>query len=504
MQFLSPRLQDPLLYVLCTALSFLRRLFIYHPDKAQSFLLAVCSHVGHPHGPAGALACYLHRVNWTLQPDGILSCSGNIKISVKNDTPGDIRKWLRRAWNDVVFQQIKHRKGVTNLPFDAGLFQKVTSRLTSTELKVLAKDITGGYQVGAVKAQWSSTTDGNCPYCHQLDTHSHRQLECPDFDHIRVAHPAAIQILGANPYTLHFPLPIQHESVNRLRSLLQQRGQAHCEATILTTAQTIFLYTDGSADTPTLTEFQGAAWSIIQYDPDCTEMPFRTILVQHVRGRQTISRAELAAIAWIINECDNASIHNQVVITTDSQYAINAIRYVTQTPQPLIPQSMAHADLLQDIQVHWRPGKFIMRNVKSHQLPPQAKNKMEAIDILGNDFADVAAVTARKTDSHEHQQLFARVDAWNQSQIHQRRKVLRYLHDLNIAHVQRKEQAKSRDEHNQNDDPDQNWGTIHQARAHHQVAHPIVLTQPDTHPRVFTACLWVPIMLSWSCSSSCP
>ena len=53
-----------------------------------------------------------------------------------------------------------------------------------------------------------------------------------------------------------------------------------------------------------------------------------------------------------------------------------------------------------------------------------------------------------------------------------------------------KEQAKSRDEHNQNDDPDQNWGTIHQARAHHQVAHPIALTQPDIHPHVFTACLW--------------
>ena len=250
MHFLSTRLQDPLLYVLCTALSFLRRLFMHHPDKAQSFLLAVCSHVGHPHGPAGALACYLQRVHWKLTPDGLLSCPGNIQISIKLDTPRDIRKWLRRAWTEVVFRQTQHRKGVTNLPFDASLFQRVLGRPTSTEIKILAKDITGGYQVGAVKAQWSSATDGKCPYCGQLDTHAHRQLECPDFDSIRALRPAAVQILKANPYMLHFPLPLQHESVHHLRFLLSQRGQTACPTTIQTAAECIFLYTDGSADNP--------------------------------------------------------------------------------------------------------------------------------------------------------------------------------------------------------------------------------------------------------------
>ena len=120
----------------------------------------------------------------------------------------------------------------------------------------------------------------------------------------------------------------------------------------------------------------------------------------------------------------------------------------------------------------------------------QATTRLAEIDIVGNDFADIAAVKARKTDHPDNHQLFARIEAWNQSQIYQTGKVLRYLLDLNLAHVQRKEQAKSRDAQNQDDDPDQNWGTIHLARAHHQVVNPVVISQPDIHPHVFTACLW--------------
>ena len=490
MQFLSLRLQDPLLYVICTALSFLRRMFTHHPETAQLFLEAVCTHTGNPHGPAGALACYLHRVQWKITSDGLVICPSQIRISVKHDTPGAIRKWLRRAWDDVVYDRIRHRKGVTNVPFHADLFHKVLHKLTPTEIKILAKDITGGYQVGAVKAQWSSTTDGNCPYCQKLDTHSHRQLQCPDFEQVRNTHPSAIQILRANPYMLHFPLPLQHESVSRLRSLLCQRGQVPCVATIETTTRSIFLYTDGSADTPSVTEFQRAAWSVIQYNPDCNLVPFRTVLVQHVHGRQTISRAELAAIAWIVRECYIAAIPDQVIITTDSQYAINVIRHVTQTPQIVIPPHMAHSDLLQDIQAHWIPNQFIIRKIKSHQMLCHAKNGVEEIDISGNDFADRAAVCARKTDHPDHHNLFATVEAWNQSQLYQTLCVLRYLHDLNLAHIQRKEQAKVSDDHNQNDAPNQNWGNIHQARAHHQVIQPLVISPPDIHPHVFTACLW--------------
>ena len=53
-----------------------------------------------------------------------------------------------------------------------------------------------------------------------------------------------------------------------------------------------------------------------------------------------------------------------------------------------------------------------------------------------------------------------------------------------------KEQAQIQDGKYTHDDPSQNWGTIHQARAHHQLEHTLILPSPAIHPHVFTACLW--------------
>ena len=49
----SPQLQDPLLYVVSTAVTFLRRLFHNNSTLAQEFLQAVITHTGPTVGPAG-------------------------------------------------------------------------------------------------------------------------------------------------------------------------------------------------------------------------------------------------------------------------------------------------------------------------------------------------------------------------------------------------------------------------------------------------------------------
>ena len=55
----TPQLQDPLLYVISTAVTFMRRLFYTNSVLAQDFLTAVVTHSGPAVGPAGALARYL-------------------------------------------------------------------------------------------------------------------------------------------------------------------------------------------------------------------------------------------------------------------------------------------------------------------------------------------------------------------------------------------------------------------------------------------------------------
>ena len=73
MQVISPHLQDPLLYVVTTAVTFLRRLFHSNPNLAQDFWSSVHSHSATAVGPAGALARYLNLLGWSLSDDGTLT-----------------------------------------------------------------------------------------------------------------------------------------------------------------------------------------------------------------------------------------------------------------------------------------------------------------------------------------------------------------------------------------------------------------------------------------------
>ena len=148
-------------------------------------------------------------------------------------------------------------------------------------------------------------------------------------------------------------------------------------------------------------------------------------------------RAELAAIAWIMCECRLKNITHQVVITTDSQYAINAIHNL-QIP---FDQATAHADLLLIMRDNWRPGQFVLRQIKSHQNILEATNSCQCRDIQGNSFADAAAVRARHTDAPDHHNAFGQIERWNRAQIHQTICVLKYLHDLNLAHMRIKKKS---------------------------------------------------------------
>lgn len=98
-----------------------------------------------------------------------------------------------------------------------------------------------------------------------------------------------------------------------------------------------------------ITERRRAAWSVVQFNPCNHDVPFRTIILQHVQGDQTTSRAELAAIAWVIQTCANQSVQQQVVITTDSQYAISTIQAAVQDMSRPLPPNVAHVDLLNNI-----------------------------------------------------------------------------------------------------------------------------------------------------------
>ena len=388
----SQQLQDPLLYVISTALAFLRRMYHINPALACEFTNAVLSYTGPAIGPAGALARYLNIVGWSLQADGSLVLDGYLSISLQHDSLASIRSALRQAWAYHIHRNICHRKGATDHPFDYTLLSRVIQSMSVTTIRQIAYNLTGGYQVGAVKAQWTSTVDANCPFCGQVETHSHQQLDCPDFAHVRKRHPLAVRYLQDNPDKLWLPLPHSCPDLEVIRQLLRHRGTDTEHTTIRQEGNVLYFYTDGSADTPIQPVTRRAAWSVVQFLPDMSTAPFLTIKIQHVNGAQTIARAELAAVAWIVQHAATHQWHQQIVITTDSQYVINVIRDTTNPANHPSWHRIANADLQRIIAQFWQPTQFVLRKVRSHQditsLPPGPIRD----DALGNSCLDARAV----------------------------------------------------------------------------------------------------------------
>ena len=486
----STQLQDPLLYVISTALSFLRRLFHNNPNLAAQFLTAVINHTGAAIGPAGAPARYLNQVGWTLDCTGRLTLDGYLSVSIRHDSLRLLRQTLRQAWSYHVNRQICHRKGVVDYPFDFAILSRALKTLSVTALRQVAYNLTGGYQVGAVKAMWTSTVTAQCPFCDEIDTHAHQQLHCPAFLSIRQKHPQAITYLTHNPHKLWLPLPISFPEMAELRQLLSHRGSDTGHTSIRQDDNILYFFTDGSADTPLNPETRRAAWSVIQFLPDSCTTPFLTIKIQHVQGAQSIARAELAAVAWIIRHASEQRWPHTLVITTDSQYVINTVQQVTRPHTFPSWHRLANADLLQLIATYWQPSKFLLRKVRSHQNITQMSPGPARDDALGNSWADTAAVRARQTDHPVIDSLFRRAQLWHNDQYTQTRCILEYLAALNLHHIQLKQTHTQNTTTGPSADLHTDWGTIFRARERYSIPIPADIYQPEVHPAFIAACVW--------------
>ena len=95
-------------------------------------------------------------------------------------------------------------------PFRPLCPHKINHKLSDQTRKLIGLNLTGGYQTNAVKSLWDSTQNALCTHCDQPDTHSHRQLECVHFQHVRDRHPEAVRLLQTFPNLLWFPVATVH------------------------------------------------------------------------------------------------------------------------------------------------------------------------------------------------------------------------------------------------------------------------------------------------------
>ena len=188
MQVLTDRVMDPLLYVVVSGLYAIRRLFYTNFPLAQNLWGEILK-AQSPRGPCSAMAAYLAKIHWVPGVDGLIDLPDGNQLNLRAHSTQEIRSMCRIAWSHYVHHQVGHRKGITAMPCDAYTQIKILKQLTIREQKLVALNLTGGYQTAAVKAIWDQTQSIECEFCGQPDTHLHRQLHCEHFAHVRANHP---------------------------------------------------------------------------------------------------------------------------------------------------------------------------------------------------------------------------------------------------------------------------------------------------------------------------
>ena len=239
---------------------------------------------------------------------------------------GEIRKILRQAWSCYVHTQTAHRKGITAMPCDVFIQHR---RLSDQTLHLILLDLVGGYQTGTVKAIWDSTQSNKCEFCGAVDNHTHRQLQCPDFAHLRADHPQAVESLQSHPNLLWLPLATVHPQqvvYNRLKWC--RTGPFLDHPDIRLTAHNEF-YTDGTCDLPRVQNCCRAAWSVVQkvahnaMDPSLDH--FVVSQTSHTKGPQTVNRSELEAVCWLVEYFHQNFPIAKVSVYTDSSFVQKSI-----------------------------------------------------------------------------------------------------------------------------------------------------------------------------------
>lgn len=171
---------------------------------------------------------------------------------------------------------------MTAQPFDFLTQMKVMHRLSDTERRLISLNLAGGFQTNMDKARWDAAPEAHCEHCGLPDTHGHRLLACPHFEHVRAQHPEAISILQTHSSLLWLPVTTIHP---------QQALYYHPR---------VNAYTYGTCGRPKEPNNCRAAWAVIQH---CRHAPkdhsfddFAVLQTSHVKGSQTINRAELEAV----------------------------------------------------------------------------------------------------------------------------------------------------------------------------------------------------------------
>ena len=335
---------------------------------------------------------------------------------------------------------------MTLQPFDFYTQHKVLQKLSDNSLRLVALNLTGGFQTGATKAIWDATASASCPFCGEIDTHEHRLLQCKEFQHVRDGHPSAVQILSDFPNLLWLPLATSHAQqivYNRLK--LSRQGPFLDQPFLSPQGHCIF-YTDGTCDKPREQNCCRAAWAVVQHvqhsPSDPSPEDFVVTQTSHTKGFQSINRAELEAVTWLAHYFHQHLPYSFMSVFSGSSFVIQVVEAIASGKLSGKTHHLAHADLVQTLLQCWNPLFHNIYKVKSHRRKEDAKDSNDLYTILGNDLADEVAKAINKRDLPILLNASRVISEHSVRQIDSLLSVYLYLAELNSLHSQLKLQKE--------------------------------------------------------------
>eukprot|EP00438_Fugacium_kawagutii_P015771 Skav224434 [mRNA] locus=scaffold3233:104463:109694:+ [translate_table: standard] len=361
-------------------------------------------------GPAAAVSYVLSELTWHIDLDGMIHAFAFTSFSLLYCSKKRLRKMLAQAWLQGLLLAKSHRyKHFHSGDVNREATVSVLKQLPEDQLPVAIKHIAFASQSGSQRLHWNPDDDGTCAHCHELDTRTHRLLECPVGDNIREpyledirhyqesgSNMAEFTVVPVHPYAEGYQA-LQFKAPD---AILASEALRHVEASRHTGVPVVW-FTDGSCKFPNSVDTRFSAYAIIldlapddsyrenivrqhgSFNPD---LPcFACVAAARTQGEQDILRAEMQAIMCIILQARYGEI------CTDSQAAIDLVTLALSVPSMPHLSNCAHCDILFRIWDQRHLVQVTFRKIRSHQEHRTELSLLQQYYQWGNAYADSKA-----------------------------------------------------------------------------------------------------------------
>eukprot|EP00435_Cladocopium_sp_Y103_P020001 s186_g4.t2 len=322
------------------------------------------------------------------------------------------------------------------------------SMLSDIEQKLIALNITGGFQTNAVKNRWDESVLVKCAFCDETDSRGHRLTSCIATEKIRKEHPNAVHIFAVEkPDWQYLPLTSHSDEYETFQMMIASLRLPDPVGFEGAPCSHHVYYTDGGCMFPDKAACRISSWSVVRDYADSEDHAraltsvaksrqlacplLRCLQIGITEGRQTISRGELTAI---IMACESAATDDTMQHTdifTDSQYAVNVIHFLEQTNVLRWGYKVANFDLVLRLSKVWNSSIFRVHKVKSHQDWVSIQHLDDCRKAMGNFVADKMATLSLQRCPKQLLQMANGIQKIKKQEEMCLETTFRYLVDLN-------------------------------------------------------------------------